>query len=67
VPSLSTILLDSSANHAGRETIPETGLSNTIPQNTTTKKGLDPEPSSAPVILRKGYYQLFHTHMLFSM
>nr|XP_009939266.1 PREDICTED: receptor-interacting serine/threonine-protein kinase 2-like [Opisthocomus hoazin] len=38
VPSLSTILLDSSANHAGRETIPETGLSNTIPQNTTTKK-----------------------------
>ncbi|KAM6195348.1 receptor-interacting serine/threonine-protein kinase 2-like isoform 1-T2 [Sarcoramphus papa] len=38
VPSLSTILLDSSANHAGRENILEMGLSNTIPQNTTTKK-----------------------------
>ncbi|XP_009579161.1 PREDICTED: receptor-interacting serine/threonine-protein kinase 2-like, partial [Fulmarus glacialis] len=38
VPSLSTILLDSSANNAGRENI-ETGLSNTIPQNTTTKQG----------------------------
>ncbi|XP_009973039.3 receptor-interacting serine/threonine-protein kinase 2 isoform X2 [Tyto alba] len=38
VPSLSTILLDSSANNPGRENILETGLSNTIPQNTTTKK-----------------------------
>ncbi|KAM9288707.1 LOW QUALITY PROTEIN: receptor-interacting serine/threonine-protein kinase 2-like [Morus bassanus] len=38
VPSLSTILLDSSANNAERENILETGLSKTIPQNTTTKK-----------------------------
>ncbi|XP_068267697.1 receptor-interacting serine/threonine-protein kinase 2-like [Nyctibius grandis] len=38
VPSLSTILLDSSANNAGRENILETGLSNTIPQNATTDK-----------------------------
>lgn len=37
VPSLSTLLLDSSANNAGRENI-ETGLSNTMPQNTTTKQ-----------------------------
>ncbi|XP_009319084.1 PREDICTED: receptor-interacting serine/threonine-protein kinase 2-like isoform X1 [Pygoscelis adeliae] len=38
VPSLSTILLDSSATNARRENILEMGLSNTIPQNTTTKK-----------------------------
>ncbi|XP_009981064.1 PREDICTED: receptor-interacting serine/threonine-protein kinase 2-like [Tauraco erythrolophus] len=38
VPSLSTILLDNSANGAGRENILEMGLSNTIPENTTTKK-----------------------------
>ncbi|XP_005504816.2 receptor-interacting serine/threonine-protein kinase 2 isoform X1 [Columba livia] len=38
VPSLSTILVDSDANNAGRENIPETVLSNTIKQNTTTKK-----------------------------
>ncbi|XP_051485596.1 receptor-interacting serine/threonine-protein kinase 2-like [Apus apus] len=37
-PTLSTILLDSSANNAGRENILERGLSNTIPQNATTKK-----------------------------
>ncbi|XP_059680752.1 receptor-interacting serine/threonine-protein kinase 2 [Gavia stellata] len=37
VPSLSTILLDSSANNAGRENILETGLSSTILQNTTIK------------------------------
>ncbi|XP_010151519.1 PREDICTED: receptor-interacting serine/threonine-protein kinase 2-like [Eurypyga helias] len=41
VPSLSTILLDSSANNAGRENILETGLSNTILQNTTKKDQLD--------------------------
>ncbi|XP_075621964.1 receptor-interacting serine/threonine-protein kinase 2 isoform X2 [Balearica regulorum gibbericeps] len=39
VPSLSTILLDSTANNAGTENVLETDLSNTIPQNTTTKKG----------------------------
>ncbi|XP_074439308.1 receptor-interacting serine/threonine-protein kinase 2-like isoform X3 [Larus michahellis] len=38
VPSLSTVLLDSSANNAGRENILEMGLSNTIPQNITTKQ-----------------------------
>ncbi|KAM9228367.1 receptor-interacting serine/threonine-protein kinase 2-like [Leptosomus discolor] len=38
LPSLSTNLLDSSANNAGRENILEMGLSNTTPQNATTKK-----------------------------
>uniref|UniRef100_A0A8C4TXA6 Receptor-interacting serine/threonine-protein kinase 2 n=1 Tax=Falco tinnunculus TaxID=100819 RepID=A0A8C4TXA6_FALTI len=38
VPSLSTLLFDSSANNAGRENILEMGLSNTAPQNATTKK-----------------------------
>nr|XP_009477637.1 PREDICTED: receptor-interacting serine/threonine-protein kinase 2-like [Pelecanus crispus] len=38
VPSLSTILLDSSANNAGRENIFEMGLSKSIPENTKTKK-----------------------------
>ncbi|XP_010137906.1 PREDICTED: receptor-interacting serine/threonine-protein kinase 2-like [Buceros rhinoceros silvestris] len=38
VPSPSTILLDSSANNARRENTPETGPSNTLPQNATTKK-----------------------------
>ncbi|XP_009884770.1 PREDICTED: receptor-interacting serine/threonine-protein kinase 2-like [Charadrius vociferus] len=38
VPSASTILLDSSTNNARRENILETGLSNAITQNITTKK-----------------------------
>ncbi|XP_010120319.1 PREDICTED: receptor-interacting serine/threonine-protein kinase 2-like [Chlamydotis macqueenii] len=38
VPSLSTILLDSSANNAGGGNILELGLSNSIPQNTTATK-----------------------------
>ncbi|XP_008935371.1 PREDICTED: receptor-interacting serine/threonine-protein kinase 2-like [Merops nubicus] len=38
VPNFSTVLLDSSANNAGRENILETGVSNTIPQKATTKK-----------------------------
>ncbi|CAM9450128.1 unnamed protein product [Bubo scandiacus] len=39
VPSLSAILLNSGGNNAGKENILEMGLSNIIPQNTTTKKG----------------------------
>ncbi|KAM9374288.1 LOW QUALITY PROTEIN: uncharacterized protein LRP34_006376 [Phaethornis superciliosus] len=38
VPSLSTLLLDSSTNNAGRENIIEMDLSNSISQNGTTKK-----------------------------
>ncbi|XP_074014215.1 receptor-interacting serine/threonine-protein kinase 2-like [Numenius arquata] len=38
VSSSSTILLDSSASNAGRENILEMDLSNSIPQNITTKK-----------------------------
>uniref|UniRef100_A0A6G1RUW7 Receptor-interacting serine-threonine kinase 3 n=1 Tax=Hypotaenidia okinawae TaxID=2861861 RepID=A0A6G1RUW7_9GRUI len=43
--SLSTIRLDSSTDHAGRECVLETALPNTIPQNTTTKKDY-PGPDS---------------------
>ncbi|XP_010188413.1 PREDICTED: receptor-interacting serine/threonine-protein kinase 2-like, partial [Mesitornis unicolor] len=38
LPSLSNIVLDSSANNAGGENVLEMGLSNAIPQNTATKK-----------------------------
>lgn len=39
LPSLSTILLDSNTNHAGRENILEMDPANSTPQN-ATKKGL---------------------------
>lgn len=52
-PNLSTILLDSSMNNAGRENILEMDLANSIPRN-TTKKGLYLETYSAPAIPRKG-------------
>lgn len=52
MPSLSTVLLDSSANTAGRYNI-EMGMSSTTPQNATTK-GHCLELYSAPAVTRKG-------------
>lgn len=51
VPSLSTLLLNSSANTAGRDNI-EMDVS--IPQNATVTKGHCLELYSAPAVLRKG-------------
>lgn len=53
VPSLSTVLLDSSANTAGRDNI-EMGVSNTTPQNATATKGHHLELYSVPAVIRKG-------------
>ncbi|EOA96926.1 Receptor-interacting serine/threonine-protein kinase 2, partial [Anas platyrhynchos] len=59
LPSLSTILLDSNINHAGRENILEMDPANFTPQN-TTKKGKENSQHKDPPLALKQKQQTMH-------
>lgn len=62
MPSLSTVLPDSSANTAGRDNI-EIGVSSATPQNAT--KGHCLELYSAPAVTRKRQILLIYRNVIF--